>query len=406
MVHIPQGQGAGAFTIGVEGAQGVRLGFFMARWIVFAGITALLITGYFATFYAKGASFWRSVQHVPATLQKDADAALVQIGAKWARVEIDGQIATLSGVAPTEADRDDANQALREAAGRGGPWWGGITQVRDQSKLAEAVKPYVWIATLGADKRISLRGNVPGQRMRHAIRAEAARLFPTGVDDQMQVARGHPTGAWEKTAIFSLQQLAQLQSGDARFADSVITIRGQARDAAVQAQIYAAVAKQVQRPYQGIAQLTLGDAVAFLPDAPDETVPVATVLTPVQRSAAADCRKLIDEAMRDNTVTFPTASVALSPEGKSLLDRMARTAIDCATVRLRITGYTDVSTLETSMPGLSQSRAEATAAYLSEKGVTTERMTAFGAGSSQPVGDVSKPEDQAKSRRIEISVMP
>jgi outer membrane protein OmpA-like peptidoglycan-associated protein len=33
-------------------------------------------------------------------------------------------------------------------------------------------------------------------------------------------------------------------------------------------------------------------------------------------------------------------------------------------------------------------------------------MKAFGAGSSQPIGDVTKPEDQAKSRRIEISVMP
>lgn len=378
----------------------------MARWIVFAGITALLITGYFATFYAKGASFWRSVQFVPETLQKDAGAALTRLGAKWAHVEIDGQIATLTGVAPTEADRDDVNKALREAAGPGGPWWGGITQVRDETTLALPKKPYVWIATLGADRRISLRGSVPGQRFRHAIRAEAQKLFPTGVDDQMQIARGHPTGAWQETAIWSLRQLSRLQSGDARFADAVVTIRGQARDAAVQAEIYTAVAKTVPRPYQGNAQLTLTDAVAFLPDAPDESAPTAAVLTPVQRVAAADCQKLIDEAMRHNTVNFPTASVTLDAGGKQLLDRMARTAIDCATVRLRITGYTDVSTIETSMPGLSQSRAEAVVAYLSEKGVATERLKAFGAGASQPIGDVTKPEDQAKSRRIEISVMP
>lgn len=378
----------------------------MARWIVFAGISALLITGYFATFYAKGDSFWRSVQFVPAALQKDADTALARLGAKWAHVEIDGQTATLTGVAPTEADRDDINKALREAAGRGGPWWGGITRVRDETTLALPKKPYVWIATLGADRRISLRGSVPGQRFRHSIRAEAQKMFPTGVDDQMQVARGHPTGAWEQTAIWSLKQLSQLQSGDARFADSVVTIRGQARDAATQAAIYSAVAKTVPRPYQGLAQLTLTDAVAFLPDAPDETAPAAAVRTPVQRLAAADCQKLIDDAMSNNTIMFPTASLTLSVEAKALLDRMARTASDCATVRIRITGYTDMSTIETSMPGLSQSRAEAVVAYLSEKGVTTERMKAFGAGSSQPVGDVTKPEDQAKSRRIEISVMP
>jgi outer membrane protein OmpA-like peptidoglycan-associated protein len=222
----------------------------------------------------------------------------------------------------------------------------------------------------------------------------------------MQVARGHPTGAWQETAVWSLKQLAQLVSGDARFADAVITIRGQARDAAVQAQIYTAVAKSVPRPYQGNAQLTLTDAVAFLPDAPDEGAPTQAVLTPVQRVAAADCQKLVDEAMANNTITFPTASVTLSPEAIKLLDRTAQTAIACATVRLRITGYTDATTLETSMPGLSQSRAAAVAAYLTEKGVTAERVTAAGAGSSQPVGDVTKAEDQAKSRRIEISVMP
>lgn len=379
----------------------------MARWIVFAGITALLITGYFATFYAKGESFWQSVQHVPAALQKDADAALARAGAKWARVEIEGQMATLTGVAPTEADRDDVKQVLREAAGRGGPWWGGITQVRDQTSLAEAKTPYVWIATLGADRRISLRGSVPGQRFRHAIRAEAAKLFPTGVDDQMEIARGHPTGAWQETAIWSLKQLAQLVSGDARFADAVITIRGQARDAASQANIYTAVAKTVPKPYQGNAQLTLADAVAFLPDAPDDTAASTTnVLTPVQRVAAADCEKMIADTMANNTIAFPTASVTIDPLSMKNLDRMAKMATDCATVRFRITGYTDASTLETSMPGLSQSRAGAVAAYLSEKGVAAERMNAVGAGSSQPIGDVTKPEDQAKSRRIEISVMP
>ena len=41
----------------------------MTRWIVFAGLTALIVTGYFATFYAHGKSFWRSVRAVPAGLE-------------------------------------------------------------------------------------------------------------------------------------------------------------------------------------------------------------------------------------------------------------------------------------------------------------------------------------------------
>ncbi len=70
----------------------------MTRWIVFAGLTALIVTGYFATFYAHGKSFWRSVQTVPAELQKKAEDVVVKSGAqRWAHVQVDGQIAYLTG---------------------------------------------------------------------------------------------------------------------------------------------------------------------------------------------------------------------------------------------------------------------------------------------------------------------
>ena len=50
----------------------------MARWIVFAGFTALLVTGYFATIYERGGPYWRSVVFIPAELQKNAEAALAR----------------------------------------------------------------------------------------------------------------------------------------------------------------------------------------------------------------------------------------------------------------------------------------------------------------------------------------
>src|SRR5262245_38043208 len=228
----------------------------MARWIVLAGLTALLVTGYFATMFEGGQSYWRSVAAMPLDLQKKAEAALARASANWAEVKIDGQVATVSGVAPTEADRDDIKQYVRAAAGPGGPWWGGITQVRDGMTIAAGKAPYTWTAVLGDDRRISLSGFVPGQRYHRSIRAEANKLFPTGVDDQMKVASGNPTGAWDETAIWALRQLSQLQSGDARFIDKAITIRGQARDAETQKAIYEA-AKKVQRPYEGFAEVSL-----------------------------------------------------------------------------------------------------------------------------------------------------
>ncbi len=377
----------------------------MARWIVFAGITALLATGYFATFYERGGPYWRSVGFIPAELQRRAEAALAHSGAgTWAQVQVDGQIATLSGVAPTEADRDDAKRDVRAAAGSGGPWWGGITQVQDKMTLAPPKKPYIWSAVRGADRRISLNGYVPGQRYRQEIRAEARKLFPTGVDDQMTVANGHPTGAWAETAIWALRQLSQLQSGDARFVDSVMTLRGQARDADAQAAIYAS-AKALPRPYQGVAEITLSNS-AVLPDAPDDATPGPPILSPVQRLAAADCQKLIDRAMTDNTVEFASGSAEIKMTSNAVLDRMAHTAIDCGSLRFRITGHTDGTGAETSVARLSQNRAEAVAIYLTNKGVARERLVTVGAGSSQPVADNSTPDGQARNRRIEITVLP
>lgn len=380
----------------------------MARWIVFAGITALLVTGYFATFYAQGRSYWRGVHAIPAELQTAAEKVIARSGANWASVKVDGQIATLSGTAPTEADREDLREAVRQAAGPGGAWWGGITQVRDTVQLEAAKSPYVWRARRGADGRVSLSDYVPGQRFRRAIRAAAQDLFPTGVDDQMTIARGHPTGDWKGAAIWALKQLNQLESGEARFENQILTINGVARDAETKARIELE-AQKLAAPYRGVTEITSAKAIA-LPDAPaaEEVAPVteAPPPVPVQRLAAADCQKMVDEAMSANTVRFATTSASINANGNKVLDRMAKLAADCGTLRFRITGHTDGSSLEGAVDNLSRDRAEAAADYLALKGVARERLVTIGAGSSQPLGDVSTPEGQTRNRRIEISVLP
>jgi outer membrane protein OmpA-like peptidoglycan-associated protein len=89
-----------------------------------------------------------------------------------------------------------------------------------------------------------------------------------------------------------------------------------------------------------------------------------------------------------------------------VLDRMARTAIDCGTLRFRITGHTDGTSVEAGLTRLGPDRAEAVANYLTTKGVARERLFTVGAGSSQPVGDAATREGQARNRRIEITVLP
>lgn len=381
-------------------------GWLMTRWIIFAGLTALIVTGYFATFYAHGKSFWRSVQTVPAELQKKAEETIAKSGAQgWAHVRVDGQVAYLTGQAPTEADRDDLKLAVRQAAGAGGAWWGGITQVRDGTTLVPPRRPYFWMARRGENGRVSLMGYVPGQRYYREIKAAAKNLFPTGVDDQMEIAGGHPTGPWAETAIAGLKQLTTLISGEVKFEDRTLTIKGEARDSAVQRATYE-WAKAIARPYQGGAEVSLADAVA-LPDVTQDTPQVAEpiVAAPVQRLAAADCQKLIDQAKSANTVAFDQTKASIK-SGQKKLDKIAALAVDCGTVRFKVTGHTDGSSLEGAIEYLSQDRALAVSSYLQSKGLARDRIVTAGVGSSKPLGDLDSPEGQAINRRAEVTIVP
>src|SRR5882757_4932223 len=137
----------------------------MGRWIVLAGVVAMATIGYYATWYPSDGLGRRNVFAISATLQQRAEAALAKIGAQqWASVKVDGQVAFLSGEAPTESDRQDTIDAVRASEWSGGKWIGGITVVRNQTTLAKPVSPYEWTAQLGERGLVRLAGYVPGQK--------------------------------------------------------------------------------------------------------------------------------------------------------------------------------------------------------------------------------------------------
>jgi OOP family OmpA-OmpF porin len=439
----------------------------MGRWILLAGIVAIGMIGYYATVYPSEGLGRRNVYAIAATLQQRADAALSRVGAQnWASVKVDGQVAILTGEAPTESDRQDTIDAVRAAEWSGGKWIGGITVVRNQTTLAKPVMPYEWTAQLGERGLVRLAGYVPGQKHRRAIKAEAQRLFPKGVEDQMVIAQGAPTGPWTDTAIWALAQLSRLSSGEARFKDRIVLIRGAAPSATVQADIEEAATTKVGRPYKG--QTDLRPAGAF--DAATATEPVAqapvpspqppavthptptpaptTAPPPATQPAAAltttpavqtppapppaspapptapstttalaapeattptaehddgmKCQKLVDTAMTNNAIAFPSGSAEVRSVAHEMLNNLAKLAATCP-VKIRITGHIDTTPAD-SAPNLSQARADAVAAYLTSKGVSRKRITSIGAGADQPVGDNTTLSGQAKNRRIEITV--
>ena len=76
-----------------------------------------------------------SAQGLEERLQGAADDALYAMRAdEWARVEINGQTATLSGLAPSRQARDSALQAVATASWAGCVVAGGVTEVYDQTR--------------------------------------------------------------------------------------------------------------------------------------------------------------------------------------------------------------------------------------------------------------------------------
>lgn len=376
----------------------------MSRWIIFTGITAMLVTGYFATFSSRGEGFLRSVKFMPSTLQVRVQSVLESSGATWAEVEMDGQRAVLSGMAPSELDRDDAIETAKRAAGPGGALWGGITKVDgDRIKVASPQKPFNWQAKSGEKRRVSLRGFVPSQKFKRLVAAEAKKLFPLGIEDHTKVASGHPTGDWLNTAILGLQQLQALDDGEVIFEDGRITVLGLARTAYVKEKIETAL-RGVKRPFEAHTEVSLIDGQnTAAPEDPSIVEPEATSI--VQRLPAADCQKLVDQAMRSNVIYFDPGSSTIGASGLKAIDGLAQTALQCPNLKLKISGHSDGSELEADATDLSRKRSHSALKALGLKGISAERLVAIGVGASQPDPDAAV-DELSRNRRVEFSVIP
>lgn len=380
----------------------------MSRWIMFFGITAMLVTGWFATFYGEGRGPLRSVQHVPQTLEQQVLAALKSKELDWVVVKVDGQRAILTGTAPSELDREDAIETARRAAGHGGALWGGITSV-DGSRITIAPprKPYRWIAVRGAGLSVRISGTVPSQALKREIAREARKLFPQGFEDSSRVASGYPTGNWMGSIRIGLGQLRRLQAGELQFNDGDMVLFGQVADDGEKNAIEEALNKQItkgMKPLTASAQLTINDrSTPPLPATLEEPRPepeAAPVSVPAD--AAADCPKLVDAAMRNNVIRFAPGSAAVDAAGKNLIATMVRTASLCPELKLNITGHADGTPVEANAGDISRRRAFAVATLLWEAGIARDRLSPMGAGAAQP----AIADNPDANRRVEFSVIP
>ncbi len=106
-----------------------------------------------------------------------------------------------------------------------------------------------------------------------------------------------------------------------------------------------------------------------------------------------------------NQITFQPGSTRISPEGRNLLNRLAKFLLRNRGKRIWVEGHTDRDPIRKtkkkyrSNRHLSVERADAVATWLIEKGgVPADRIVIVGYGPYDPVS----PGDKARNRRVEI----
>ena len=120
--------------------------------------------------------------------------------------------------------------------------------------------------------------------------------------------------------------------------------------------------------------------------------------TPATLAPLAEGRPLVLEG-----VHFELNRAELTPESRTILDRVAESLKAWPDLRVEIAGHTDSTGRVPHNLDLSRRRAEAVRDYLVRAGVRPSRLVAAGYGQGAPVADNGTPEGRARNRRVELT---
>ena len=108
----------------------------------------------------------------------------------------------------------------------------------------------------------------------------------------------------------------------------------------------------------------------------------------------------------DAGILFATNSSTLNQASMNALTQFASSLQANPDTNIQIFGHTDSTGSDQINIPLSQARAVSVQSFLMNQGVTADRMTSQGMGSSQPIADNSTVDGRQQNRRVEINILP
>ncbi len=124
--------------------------------------------------------------------------------------------------------------------------------------------------------------------------------------------------------------------------------------------------------------------------------------TGVQVQRNGDDLKLI----MPGNITFASNSADISSSFYPTLNSLVLVFKEFNKNGVNIVGHTDSTGSQALNQSLSQRRAQSVANYLTANGVPDQRISAYGAGPSQPIASNATDAGRAQNRRVEINLRP
>lgn len=242
-------------------------------------------------------------------------------------------------------------------------------------------------ATLSPEGLVQLRGHVTDETRKEVTATLAKAMFgESNVYSATTVAEDVPEG-WSVRVLAGLEALGHLHNGSVTITPEFVRLGGRTGAADGPAEIAGLLAQRL--PHEADLRLD----VSY-----DPILDPATALP-----TAEECFARIDAIQAEGKITFDPGSSQIAAEAKEIVDRIAEVLADCSHVEVEIAGHTDNQGREVMNLNLSQARADAVLAALSERRILTANLIAKGYGEAMPLADNATAEGREANRRISFT---
>ena len=152
----------------------------------------------------------------------------------------------------------------------------------------------------------------------------------------------------------------------------------------------------------GLAGAAVGGGVGYYMDTQEAELRAELASTGVSVIRDGDNIRLV----MPGNITFRTDSADINAGFYSTLNSVAKVLNKYDNSTVMVMGFTDSTGADAHNQMLSQSRANAVAAYLQGQGVKSSRFEIMGMGPSNPIASNTTATGRQQNRRVEIKIIP